>query len=235
MRLFGRRLVGANANEIATQAHIAPESRATAVVSAIALLLSAYSLWETSLKQADLGVYITDTVSYARDISGGFDVRQAGGYEVLAVPITIANDGARDDAVLSVRLEARNPKTGETVRFNAAYTADATYFAATDNPTTGAKRPKVPFAPLVIAGRSAWSGTILFYPADYKEKKLVTSNGKIEATLSVLTPAPSGWLSRALGAGPVAPIALAFDAPEFEVDYLLTGEFARLRSATVNP
>ena len=231
MNLFRRRPAGTDANEIATLALTHQEGRATTAVAAIALLLSGYSLWETSLKQADLSVYVTDTVSYARDVSGGFAVRQAGGYEVLAIPVTIANDGA----VLSLRLEAKNPDTGQTVRFDAAYTADATYFAAVDNPTTGAKRPKVPFAPLVIAGRSAWSGTVLFYPADYNEKKLVTSKGKVEATLSALTPAPSDWVTRVLGGGTVAPIPLTFDTPEFEVAYLMTGEFARLRSPTARP
>jgi hypothetical protein len=235
MNLSQRRPVGVDANEIATRTLMHREGRATTVVAGIALLLSAYSLWETSLKQAALDVYVTDTVSYARDISGGFEVRQANGYEVLAVPVTIANTGARDGQVLSLQLDAKNPETGQTVRFAAAYTADATYFAAVDNPTTGTKRPKVPFAPLVIAGRTAWSGTILFYPTDYNEKKVVTSKGKVEATLSFLTPALSDWGAQMLGAGAVAPMTLAFDAPEFEVQYLVTGEFVRLRSATARP
>ncbi|HEY7646882.1 MAG TPA: hypothetical protein VH858_17710 [Hyphomicrobiales bacterium] len=235
MKLFRRAAPGADANEVATQALMHREGLATTVVSAIALLFSGFSLWESSLKQADLSVYITDTVSYARDVSGGYDVRQAGGYEVLAVPVTIANGGARDGAVLSLQIEAKHPETGQTVRFDASYTADATYFAAVDNPTTGAKRPKLPFAPLVITGRSVWSGTILFYVPDYNEKKLLTSKGKIEATLKVVTPRPTGWLDRLLGGGSAQPITLTFDVPEISTTYLMAGEFARLRSATAKP
>jgi hypothetical protein len=230
MKLFRRHPLGGEANEIAAQAAMRPESLTTVIVSVTALLLSAYNLWESSLKQADLSVYVTDTVSYARDTTGGFDVRQAGGYEVLAVPLTIANGGARDGAVVALQIEAQKPGTGEAVRFEAAYTADAAYFAAVDDPTTGAKRPKLPFAPLVITGGSVWSGTILFYVADYKEKKLITSKGKIEATLKLLTPRPSGWLDQMLGAGSAPPMTLTFDVPEISTAYLVTGEFARLRS-----
>ena len=235
MKLFRRHAVPGDANEIAAQVAMRPEGFATTIVSAVALVLSAYSLWETSLKQADLDVYVTDTVSYARDVSGGFNVRQAGGYEVLAIPVTIANSGARDGAVLSLHLDAQNPANGQAVRFESSYTADATYFAAVDDPSTGAKRPKMPFAPLVIAGRSAWSGTILFYVPDYNAQKLITSKGKIEATLNARTPRPSGWFDQLLGGGEAAPVTLTFDVPEISTTYLVTGEFARLRSASANP
>lgn len=225
---------GVGASEIAVQAVTSGGGRAAAVISGIALLFSAYSLWETSLEQADLGVYVTETIYYARDTSGGFDVREAGGYEVLAVPVTIANGGARDGSVLSLQLEARNPETGQALRFHSAYTVDGAYFVTSDNPSVPLKRPKAPFAPLVVAGRSAWSGTLLFYPADYKEKKLVMPKGKIEATLKLVAPAPSGWLDRVLGR-PVPPITLSFDVPDFSTTYLVAGEFARLRSANAQP
>ncbi len=103
MKLFRRAAPGADANDLATQALTHREGLATTVVSAVALLFSGFSLWESSLKQADLSVYITDTVSYARDVSGGYDVRQAGGYEVLAVPMTIAKVTAPSPTVKEVR------------------------------------------------------------------------------------------------------------------------------------
>jgi len=62
---------------------------------------------------------------------------------VFAVPITIANGGARDGAVLALQLDVSNPRTGMTGRFEATYTADAAYFA-----NTGVKRPKTPFSAL---------------------------------------------------------------------------------------
>src|SRR5262245_53526886 len=153
-RILRRRRSGEDTNELALRATTlhAHGGVTTTIFSAVALLFSAYSLWETSLKQADLSVYVTGVVSYGRDATDGVDVQPAGGFEVLAVPVTIANGGARDAAVLSLQLEVTNPQTGLSARFEGTYTADAAYFAA-----AGAKRPKAPFSALVIAGRSAWT------------------------------------------------------------------------------
>src|SRR5262245_5847273 len=124
MALFRRRSAsaGAGANDIAAHAVVHSESGlAAAIIAAIALVFSGYSLWETSLKQAELTVYVTGVVSYGRDLSDDRSVRPPGGFEVLAVPITIANSGARDAAVLSLQIDAKNPETGQTARFNAVY------------------------------------------------------------------------------------------------------------------
>jgi len=64
MRIFRRRPVATDANEIAT--HVAKHSgggRITAIGTVIALVFSAYSLWETSLKQAKLEAYVTGVVA----------------------------------------------------------------------------------------------------------------------------------------------------------------------------
>ena len=120
MRLFPRRAVGTDANEIASHAIMHYDGgRIAAVISAIALVFSAYSLWETSLKQADVSVYVTGVVSYGRDTSDSTDVQPSGGFEVLAVPVTIANGGARDAPILALHLDVSNPKTGLTARFEA--------------------------------------------------------------------------------------------------------------------
>ena len=277
MRLFPRRAVGTDPNEIATHAVVHSEGgRIAAVVSAIALLFSAYSLWETSLKQADVSVYVTGVVSYGRDTSDSTDVQPSGGFEVLAVPITIANGGARDAPILALHLEVNNRKTGLTARFEATYTADAAYFA-----NTGARRPKTPFSALVIAGRSAWTGTVLFYPVSYSNEKALTPvakvaafndelrkkyagemggassisilrekrpdlpefveldafgakvlnrNDVVEVTLKLLSPAPSGWLERALGT-PVRPVTLSLEMPNVS-GQRLDNDLVRLRSVT---
>jgi hypothetical protein len=86
MRIFRRRRVVTDANDLATHAVMHAHGGVTAIVSAVALLFSAYSLWETSLKQADLSVYVTGVVSYGRDTSDAAGVQPAGGFEVLAVP-----------------------------------------------------------------------------------------------------------------------------------------------------
>jgi hypothetical protein len=177
MAWFRRRSAapGADANDIATHSAAQSEGgRIAAIISAVALLFSAYSLWETSLKQADLSVYATGVITYERDLSADEYIQPVGGFEVFAVPITIANSGARDAPVLALQLDVSNPKTGLSARFEATYTADAAYFAG-----TGAKRPKTPLSALVIAGRSAWTGTVLFYPVSYSNGKALTPVRKV--------------------------------------------------------
>jgi len=177
MRILRRHPAGTDANEIAT--HAAKHSGSswiTAIVSAIALVFSAYSLWETSLKQADLTPYVTGVVTYERDQTDDIRTQPSGGFEVLAVPITIANGGARDGAVLAMQLEAKNLSTGLTARFAATYKVDSNYFAATKR---GDKRPKTPFSALVVAGRSSWTGTVLFYPVSYSDERALTPIIKI--------------------------------------------------------
>ena len=264
-------------NETATSATLhAHGGVTTTIISAVALLFSAFSLWETSLKQADLSVYVTGVVSYGRDTTDAVDVQPAGGFEVLAVPITIANGGARDAAVLSLQLDVSNPQTGLTAHFEGTYTADATYFAA-----TGARRPKAPFSALVIAGRSAWTGTVLFYPVSYSNAKSLTpvakvaafndalrkkyademggsnsisvlreklpnlpelaeldaysakvlnKNDKVEVTLKLVSPAPTSWLDRLLGA-PTKAVTLTLEMPNVSGQRLET-DLVRLRSVT---
>jgi hypothetical protein len=135
---------------------------------------------------------------------------------------------------------------------------------------------------LVIAGRSAWTGTVLFYPVSYSNDKALTpvrkvaafnnelrtkyANGmgsasnlsllreklpnlpewaeqdayeakvfnqsdKVEAILSLMTPAPVGWLDRALGMA-LKPITLGLAMPDIPGDRAARGGLVRLRSAT---
>jgi hypothetical protein len=282
MRLFRRRSAALRESADGIVTHAVAHSwggRAASIISAIgsslAVVFSAYSLWETSLKQAELTPYVTGVVTYERDLTADENIQPSGGFEVFALPITITNGGARDAAVLSLQLDVKNPKSGLTARFEATYTVDATYFAA-----TGAKRPKAPFSALAIAGRSAWTGTVLFYPVSYSngkaltpvakvarfndglrakyasemggsssisvlraknpnlpelaeldayDAKVLTSEGKVDVALKLLTPAPSGWLDRVLGAQ-VAPITRTLEMPEIP-EQRLRGELVRLRSA----
>ena len=175
MRILRRRPAGTDANEIAMHApKHSGGSRVTAVVSAIALLFSGFSLWEMSLKRADLSVYVAGVVTYSRDNSASLAIMPSGGFEVFAVPVIIANSGARDAPVLGLRLDVKNPQTGLSARFEATYIAEASYFN-TDSRT----REKTPFSALVLAGRTAWRGTVVFYPVSYSNGKSLTPVGKV--------------------------------------------------------
>src|SRR5262252_10242141 len=274
-----REKAGENANKVASYSALVGGGKAVAtVISGVALLFSGFSLWETSLKQADLNVYVTGVVAYERDLTADEYILPAGGFEVFAMPITIANSGARDGAVLALQLDVSNPRTGMTGRFDATYTADGSYFA-----NTGTKRPKTPFSALVIAGRSAWTGTVLFYPVSYSNEKALTpvrkvaafndelrqkyanemggsssisvlrekrpdlpelaeldaydakvlnQDDKVEVTLSLIRPAPSGWLDRVLYTS-VQPITFTLAVPDIPGDRVSRGELVRLRSTAV--
>lgn len=197
----------------------------TAAVSAAALLASGVSLWESTLKQPALKIYVTDSLSYTRDPWGG--------YEVLAVPVTIANGGARDGAVIALNLEVKGA-SGKTEVFNSSYTVDATYFGSSDDVSSRRRRPKLPFAPLSIAGKSAYTGTVLFYPAEAREPRLIEPKSRIELVLRVATPDPDGVIDRVLSRSPGA-IHLSADVPNFLPGALLSGEMARLRIANSAP
>jgi hypothetical protein len=174
------------------------------LVSAFAFAFSAVSFYETVLKQADLKVYVTDTISYTRDPYGG--------YEVIALPVTIANGGARDGAVVNLQLKVKNLDTGQTETLTSSYTADAQYFGGREDVANRVKRPKLPFAPLAISGRSAYAGTILFYTAEGRQptdaKTLIGPSAKVEMTLNVIATGPTDWLDQLISSPP-EPITLS--------------------------
>ena len=194
-------------------------NRLATLVSAFAFAFSAVSFYETVLKQPNLRVYVTDTLAYTRDPWGG--------YEVVAVPLTIANSGARDGAVITLELDVKNVESGKSETFTSAYTADAQYFGGSDDVAKRIKRPKLPFAPLSIAGRGAFAGVILFYSGE-GSAKLVEPNSKLELTLRVLTRAADGWLEAMFLAKP-ARIALQAQVANFLPGALLVGDMARMR------
>jgi hypothetical protein len=201
-------------------------SRLATLVSAFAFAFSAVSFYETVLKQAYLKMYVTDTLSYTRDPYGG--------YEVVALPVTVANTGARDGAVVTLQLKVRNVESGKTETLESTYTADAQYFGGKDDVASRIKRPKTPFAPLAIAGRSVYAGTFLFYTAEGRAPTdlgtLIAPGSRVEMTLSLVSAKPSDWLDQ-LFAAPPAPISLTGKIDDFLVGALYAGDTVRIRLA----
>ena len=148
----------------------------TGIVSLIALLFSGLSLYETVLKQAQIHIHVPDAIAYTRDPNGS--------YEVFAIPLTVANSGARDGIVSSLWLEVRNKDTGVVRKFSASFVAAEGYFSTKEDITKGQTRPKAAFAPLSVPGRSGYTGTILFYPPNYSKERVVPGEGTYELTLS---------------------------------------------------
>lgn len=188
--------------------------------SVVALAVSGISLWETVLKQPQLKVFVGESMFYTRDPWGS--------YEVFVVPITIVNSGAQDGAVMSLKLELANAETGLKDNFESSYTADSTWFAGSDNVTNRTRRPKSPFSALSIAGRSAWSGTILFYSSEFRDKRVAEPRAQVAGEMTVVAVRTDGWLDRVMGSTP-SPVRVAMSVPNYLPGALLSGDVARLR------
>jgi hypothetical protein len=171
--LGGRRAVGENA-EIATQAASGSDGGKLAViVSAVALVFSGYSLWETSLKAADLHAYVPPVIHFAAPY-------QNSNFEVVGVPITLTNEGARAATVLSMELAVTDPRTGQTKRY---YAADLGRWTM-EKTRAGAYEP---FAPISLAGRASRTDQVLFYTRgeDEKPAEMFRATGPYKFTLTL--------------------------------------------------
>ncbi|MGI9382435.1 MAG: hypothetical protein ACR2PO_04715 [Methyloligellaceae bacterium] len=196
MGLFSRRTRrGDITKESSDIARRSRRGAGAAVVSGFALIFSAISLYETVLRQPDLSVYVSPVIHYTRENGG----------EVLAVPVTIANRGARDGTVLSMDLTADSPDRPDGKVFYSAYFVGSGYFlksrlerSATGGLQITKQRPKTPFAPLSIAGRGNYSGTILFFAKGKESPRLISKPGEFGMTLRLNTRFDDGmgWLDQ---------------------------------------
>ncbi len=118
----------------------------TSLMSAFAVLFSAYSLWESVLRAPDLALFVSPRIEYT-DPDRPEAVR-----EVFILPMTIANDGARTANIQSINLEVTNPRTKQSKFFYAARLG------------TWAETPIKPFAPVVLSGKGTYSHALQFEP-----------------------------------------------------------------------
>jgi hypothetical protein len=167
------------------------------ILSAVALVLSAFSLYEASFKTADIEIYVPPVIQYARD--GGGDT------EVFVVPITVTNSGARTGTVLSMELEVQDLKSKQTKRYYSAFLGEH---------QVDADAPNRSFAPLSIAGKGTFSDTVRFYPVGNPFPKLAEEAGDFRFTLSLVTaePARPDMIDRVLGTKP-APVVFERTLP----------------------
>ncbi len=143
------------------------------ILSALALVISGFSLYESSFKTAEIEVYVPPVVQYARD--GGGDT------EVFVVPVTITNSGARTGTVLSMELNVEDLKSHKTKRYYSAFLGEH---------QVDADAPNRSFAPLSIPGHGTFTDTVRFYPVGNPFPKIAEEAGDFKFSLSLVTAAP---------------------------------------------
>jgi hypothetical protein len=190
-------------------------------ISAIALVGSVVSMWETTIKRAEVKLHVSDNIYFTRDPYGS--------YEVLIIPVTLSNRGARDGTVLTLALDVKNLTSNQSKRFKSTYSVDAKWFSGKDDLTANLRRPKVPFAPVSVAGHGAFTGTLLFYPVDDPEKRVVDSKSQIEMTLTAGLLSENSWLDRLLAPPPPPPVTMAAEVGEYNVGRLIGGYIMSLK------
>jgi hypothetical protein len=166
------------------------------LISFIALVFSGISLYETTLKQPRPVLHVGGIMHYARDPVGGADV--------FAVPLTIANRGARDVVITTLDLRVAEEKATASVAasFASAYVGS--------NPA----KENQPFTPLAIPGHNSYTGIVLFYQSDLKNgaaKALVDGKDSYRFCLNVRTESERDYplLDALLGS---ASAAVSFEA-----------------------
>lgn len=157
MGWLGGRGAAGDLAEIGSQAASGAGGGMLAVcVSAVALLFSGYSLWETSLKASDVRAFVPPVIQFAAPY-------QNSNFEMIGVPITLTNEGARSATVLSMELAVTDPRTSQTKRF---YAADFGRWTM-ERTRAGAYQP---FAPISLPGRTSRTESVLFYTRGEAEK-----------------------------------------------------------------
>jgi hypothetical protein len=144
------------------------------IFSGVAVALSGYSLWQTTLKQSDLKVFVPPLIRYASPYQNSM-------FEVFEIPLTVINEGARAGTILSLDLEVRNVHMG----------ASKSFYSAGLGPWSLAKvhgEGLQPFTPLALAGHTSHSATLLFYARnDSRVRQVVEDQGHYEFSLSLAT------------------------------------------------
>lgn len=175
--------------------------RAATVLSAVAVLFSGYSLWDTTLRSADLRVYVPRVIYYAAPY-------QNTNFEMISIPVTLSNEGAQTGTALHLDLAVTDPRTKQTKHFYAAEVGVWSMERTRTRDYTG-------FAPLSLEGRSSRTESILFYTRGEGEKpeQIIREVGPYEFTLTVTPAEARGGLGSLFGSGTEAPkpISITFE------------------------
>ncbi len=175
MKIFRTGDATRDATEITTDAarHVSNGGLGATLLSGVAVLFSGYSLWESSLKTADVQVFVPRVISYAAPY-------QNTNFEMISIPVTLSNEGARTGTVLDLDLAVTDPRTKQTKHF---YAAELGVWSMERTRT----RAYESFAPLPLTGRTSRTEQVLFYTRgdDEKPEQIIRQPGPYTFTLTV--------------------------------------------------
>lgn len=175
MKIFRTGDATRDATEITTDTarHVTNGGLGATILSGVAVLFSGYSLWESSLKTADVQVFVPRVISYAAPY-------QNTNFEMISIPVTLANEGARTGTVLDLDLAVTDPRTKQTKHF---YAAELGVWSMERT----RERAYASFAPLPLAGRTSRTEQVLFYTRGDEEKpeQIIREPGPYTFTLTV--------------------------------------------------
>ena len=161
------------------------------IISTMALLFSGYSLWATALRAPEMRAFVPPVIHYSSPY-------QNSNFEMISIPVTLSNEGARTGVVLSMELAVTDPRSGATKHF---YAADFGRWTM-ERTRSGAYQP---FAPISMAGRSSRTETVLFYTRGEQEKpnQLIRELGlyRFKLTIEEAVVDDFGYLDRLLRRG----------------------------------
>lgn len=173
------------------------------LISAFAFAFSAVSFYETVLKQPKITVHVAPVLHYGRDAGGET--------EVIALPLTLNNEGAQSGTVLALELtiDGGTLDDGSAIPTKTFYGA---YFGEHPRDNTATNKA---FAPIGIAGRSSYSDTIRFYAKGNVRPFAINKEGSYRMTLTVTTAAPRepSIIDRLFRQGDPAPITFERTIP----------------------
>jgi hypothetical protein len=168
------------------------------VLSAVALLFSGLSYYDSSLSSSNLTVYVPPMVHYARD-----------GADVFNVPITIVNEGAQPGTVLSMDLKVENldsKSERKFIVFRSLFLGDY---------PRDEKAPLRSFAPISVPGHGTVTETVRFYNMGEMLPMLVIDKGRFRFTLTLDTSKRSGGFIDKLMRTDPKPLTFDLDLPYF--------------------
>ncbi|MGO9485867.1 MAG: hypothetical protein ACLPX9_14975 [Rhodomicrobium sp.] len=143
------------------------------IFSGVAVAVSGYNLWYTSLRKPILRAFVPPVMRYASPYQNSI-------FEVFEIPLTIVNEGALTGTVLSLNLQVTSPK-GASKHF---------YSAGLGSWSIGKARGEGlnPFTPISLPGRTSHSEVILFYAReDSSVLQIVEDAGRYKFAMSSLT------------------------------------------------